>query len=99
MRKIYNPKMVRMMNQIHRVKKHLILMWVPGEAVIQGNEKADHYVKAALQGRTNWKNMIRQKQERIRQPEWTSSDNPMVTIKPKIKKKTGHRHSREETRL
>jgi hypothetical protein len=30
MRKIYNPKVVRMMNQIHREKEHLILMWVPG---------------------------------------------------------------------
>jgi hypothetical protein len=29
MRKIYNPKVVRMMNQIPREKEHLILMWVP----------------------------------------------------------------------
>jgi ribonuclease HI len=37
-RKIYNPKVVRKMNQIHREKKHLILMWVPGHAGIHGNE-------------------------------------------------------------
>jgi hypothetical protein len=30
MKKIYNPKVVRMMNQIHREKGHLILMWIPG---------------------------------------------------------------------
>jgi hypothetical protein len=29
MRKIYNPKVVRMMNRIHREKEHLILMLVP----------------------------------------------------------------------
>jgi ribonuclease HI len=53
MRKIYNPKMVRIMNQIHREKEHLILMWVLRHAGIQGNEKTDQHVKAALQGETN----------------------------------------------
>jgi ribonuclease HI len=53
MRKIYNPKVVRMMNQIHREKEHLILMWVPGHAGIQGNKKADQHAKAALQRETN----------------------------------------------
>jgi ribonuclease HI len=53
MRKIDNPKVVRMMNQIHREKEHLILMWVPGHAEIQGNEKADQHAKAALQEETN----------------------------------------------
>jgi ribonuclease HI len=53
MKKIYNLKVVRMMNQIHREKQHLILMWVPGHAGIQGNEKADQHAKAALQGKTN----------------------------------------------
>jgi hypothetical protein len=75
MKKIYNPKVVRIMNQIHREKDHLILMWVPG------NEKADQHAKAALQGEINknckivvedWKNWIREKQEGIRQAEWTS---------------------------
>jgi hypothetical protein len=32
MSKIYRPKVVRLMNQIHRKKEHLILMWVPGHA-------------------------------------------------------------------
>jgi hypothetical protein len=41
-----------MMNQIHGKKEHLILMWVPGHAGIQGNEKADQHAKAALQGET-----------------------------------------------
>jgi ribonuclease HI len=40
MRKTYNPKVVRIMNQIHREKEHLIIMWVPEHAGIQGNEKA-----------------------------------------------------------
>jgi hypothetical protein len=95
MRKIYNLKVVGTMNQIYREKEHLILMWVPGHAGIQGNEKADQHAKAALQGETNknyktvaedWKNWIREEQEGIRQAEWTSSDNPMVTVKPRIKK-------------
>jgi hypothetical protein len=98
MRKIYNPKVVRMRNQIHREKEHLILMWVSGHARIQENEKADQHAKTALQGYTNknsktvaedWKNWIRKKQEEIRQAEWTSSDNPMVTIKPRTKKNNG----------
>jgi hypothetical protein len=51
-----------------------------------------------MQGETNknfktvaedWKNSIREKQEGIRQAEWTSSDNPMVTVKPRIKKNNG----------
>jgi hypothetical protein len=46
MRKIYNPKVVRMMNQIHREKEHLILMWVPRHAGIQENEKANQHAKA-----------------------------------------------------
>jgi hypothetical protein len=63
------------------------------------NEKADQLAKVALQRKTNknyktvaedWKNYIREKHEGIRQAEWTSSDNPMVTVKPR-------RHSREET--
>jgi hypothetical protein len=79
-------------------KEHLILMWVPGHAGIQGNEKADQHAQAALQGETNknyktvaedWKNWIREKQEGIRQTEWTSSNNPMVTVKPRIKKNNG----------
>jgi ribonuclease HI len=53
MKKIYNPKVVRMMNQIHREKEHLILMWVLGHAGIQENEKADQHAKAALQRQTN----------------------------------------------
>jgi hypothetical protein len=65
---------------------------------IQGNEKADEHAKVKLQEETNknyktvavgWKNWIREKQEGIRQAEWTSSDNPMVTVKPRIKKKNG----------
>jgi hypothetical protein len=67
-------------------------------AGIQGNEKADQHAKAALQGKTNknyktvaedWKNWIREKQEGIRQAEWTSSENPMVTVKPRIKENNG----------
>jgi hypothetical protein len=73
-------------------------MWVVGHAGIQGNEKADQHAKAALQGETNkkyktvagyWKNWIRKKQEGIRQAEWTSSDNRMVTVKPRTKKNSG----------
>jgi hypothetical protein len=45
MRKIHNPKVVRKMNQIHREKEHLILMWVPGHAGIQGNEKTDQHAR------------------------------------------------------
>jgi hypothetical protein len=98
MRKIYNPKVVRILNQIQREKEHLILMWVLGHARIQGNENADLHAKAALQGETNknyktvaeyWKNWIREKQEGIRQAEWTLSENPMVTVKPRIKKNNG----------
>jgi hypothetical protein len=71
MRKIYNPKMVRMMNQIHREKEHLILMWVPAHAGIQRNEKADQHAEAARQGKTKkksyktvaegWKKWIKEK--------------------------------------
>jgi hypothetical protein len=59
------------------------------------DEKADQHAKAALQTETNkiykvvaedWKNWIRDKQEGIRQAEWTSSDNPMVTVKSRFKK-------------
>jgi ribonuclease HI len=50
MKKIDNSKVMRMMNQIHRENEHLILMWVPGHAGIQGNEKADQHAKAALIG-------------------------------------------------
>jgi ribonuclease HI len=53
MKNIYNPKVVKMMNQIHREKELLILMWVSGHAGIQGNEKADQHAKAALEGETN----------------------------------------------
>jgi hypothetical protein len=83
------------MKPIHRVKEHLILMWVSGHAGIQGNEKADQHAKAALWGETNknyktvaedWENWIRKKQEVIKEAGWTSSDNPMVTVKPRIKK-------------
>jgi ribonuclease HI len=45
MKKIYNPMVVRMMNQTHRKKEHLILIWVPGHAGIQGNEKADQHAR------------------------------------------------------
>jgi hypothetical protein len=95
MTKIYNPKEVRRMNQTHREKEHLILMWVQGHAGIQANEKAHQHAKMALQKRTNknyktvaenWKNWIREKHEGIRRAEWTSSDNLMVTVKPRIKK-------------
>jgi ribonuclease HI len=77
------------MNQIHQEKEHLIFMWVPGHARIWGNEKANQHAKAALQEEANnnyktvaddWKNWIKEKQEGIRQAEWTSSV---------------HRHSRE----
>jgi hypothetical protein len=55
------------------------------------------HAKAELQGETNknyktvaedWTNWIEETQEGIRQAqaEWTSSDNPMVTVKPRIKK-------------
>jgi hypothetical protein len=59
---------------------------------------ADQHAKAALQGETNknyttvaedWKNWIRENQEGIRQAEWTSPDNTMVTLKPRIKKNYG----------
>jgi ribonuclease HI len=40
MKKMDNPKVMKMMNQIHRENEHLILMWVPGHAGIQRNEKA-----------------------------------------------------------
>jgi hypothetical protein len=69
-----------MMNQIQREKEHLILMWVPGHVGIQRNEKAAQHDKAALQGESNknyksvaedWKTWIREKQEEIRQAEWT----------------------------
>jgi hypothetical protein len=62
------------------------------------NEKADQHAKAALQGETNknyktvaedWKNWMREKQEGKRQAELTSSDNPMVTVKPRFKKNNG----------
>jgi hypothetical protein len=87
-----------MRNQIHQEQEQLILMWVPGYAGIQGNEKVDQHAKVALQGETNknyktiaedWKNWIREKQEGIRQAECTSSDNRMVTVKPRIKKING----------
>jgi ribonuclease HI len=51
-KKIYNPKVVRMMNH-HREVEHLILKCVPGHARIQENEKADQHAKAALQAETN----------------------------------------------
>jgi hypothetical protein len=60
--------------------------------------KIDRHAKATLQGETNknhktvaedWKNWKREKQERIRQAEWTSSDNSMVTVKQRIKKNNG----------
>jgi hypothetical protein len=82
MRKIYNPKVVR----IHREKEHLILIWVPRHAGIEGNQKVDQHAKVALQRETNknyktverdWKNWIREKQEGIRKAEWTSSVYPM----------------------
>jgi hypothetical protein len=59
------------------------------------NEEADQHAKAALQRKTyktiaeDWKNWIREKQEGIRQAEWTSSHNPMITVKPRIKQNTG----------
>jgi hypothetical protein len=65
----------------HREKEHLIFMWILGHAGIQGNEKTDRHAKAALQVETNknfkivaedWKNWIRAKQERIRQPDLTT---------------------------
>jgi hypothetical protein len=63
-----------------------------------GIQKADQHAKAALRGEINknyktgaedWKNWIREKQEGIRQAEWTSSENPMVTVKPRIMKNNG----------
>jgi hypothetical protein len=93
-----NPKVERMMNQIYSKKEHPILLWVPGHASIQENKKTDQQAKTALQGESNknyitvaqdWKNWIKQKQEEIRQAEWTAFDNPMVTVKPRIKKNNG----------
>jgi hypothetical protein len=95
MRKIYKPKVVRIMDQIHRDKEHLIFMWVPGHTEIRGNEKAGQHAKAPLQKETNKnyntvaENWIKDKQEGIRQAEWTSSDNPMVIVKPRTKKNNG----------
>jgi ribonuclease HI len=95
MKKIDNPKVMKMMNQIHRENAHLILMWVPGHAGILGNEKADQHAKAALKGeidRTHktvpddWKNWINKKQHERRQAEWATSENSMVTLKPEIKR-------------
>jgi hypothetical protein len=80
-------------------------MWVRGHAGIQGNEKADQRAKAALQEETNqnyktvaedWNNWIREKQEEIRQAEWTSFDNTMVTVKPRVKKKNGAQMRRDQ---
>jgi hypothetical protein len=50
MRKIYNPKVVRM---IHREKEHINLKWVLG----QGNKKADQHKTVA----EDWKNCKRDK--------------------------------------
>jgi ribonuclease HI len=70
MRKINNPKVVRMMNQIHRKNENLILMWVPGHAGIQGNEKAYQLQKETNKNyktvAEDWKNCISEKQEEIR---------------------------------
>jgi hypothetical protein len=37
----------------------------------------------------DWTNRIREKKQGIRQGEWTSSDNAMVTVKTRIKKNNG----------
>jgi hypothetical protein len=83
-------------------------MWVPGHTGIQGNKKADQHAKAALQGKTNknykivaeeWKNWISEKQKGIRQAEWTSSGNLMVTVKSRIKKNNGAQTRLKHTRL
>jgi hypothetical protein len=66
-------------------------------------EKADQHAKAALQEETRTtKPLQKTGKERIgrtRQAKWTSSENPMVTVKPRIKKIPAHRHSQEKTRL
>jgi hypothetical protein len=68
-------------------------MWVLRHAEIQGNKKADQHAKTALQGETNknyktiaedWKNWMREKQEGIRQAEWTLSDNPNQDFETKF---------------
>jgi hypothetical protein len=37
----------------------------------------------------DWKNWMKEKQERIRKAEWISLGNQMVTVKPRIKKSKG----------
>jgi ribonuclease HI len=54
--KIYKPKVVRIMNQIHKEKEHLLLMWIPGHARIQGNVfMADQHAKAGTARRNQQK--------------------------------------------
>jgi ribonuclease HI len=48
MKKIDNPRVMKMMNPIYRENEHLSLMWATGHAGIQGNEKTDQHAKAAL---------------------------------------------------
>jgi predicted secreted Zn-dependent protease len=48
MKKIDNPRVMKMMNLIHRENEHLSLMWAKGHAGIQGNEKTDQHAIAAL---------------------------------------------------
>jgi ribonuclease HI len=47
MKKIDNPNVMKMMDQIHRENEHLILIWVLGHG---SNEEADQHATAALKG-------------------------------------------------
>jgi hypothetical protein len=71
-------------------------MWVPGHAGIHENEKADQHAKATLQmgNQQEVKNRCKRleklvKGETGRNKAWTSSENPIETVNPRIKKNNG----------